>query len=67
MPEKKKIRLCDHCDKKPPKGLIQHEGYFEVVCCDCSREYYKNKPEMERVEYESGKLGIYEADIPGVG
>lgn len=59
------IKLCDHCGEKPPKGIIQFEGYFEVVCPDCSKEYYKNSPEAQRIEYDGVKPGkIYGADIP---
>lgn len=59
----KTSKLCDHCGKNPPKGLIQHEGYFEVVCPDCSKEYYKGRPESQHIEYEGRKLGIYFPEI----
>jgi hypothetical protein len=57
-------RLCDHCGKKPPKGLIQFDGYFEVVCLGCSKEYYKGRPESQHIEYESVRSCYLFPEVP---
>ena len=59
-------KLCDHWKiKHPAKHLIQYDGYYLLVCADCSKELNKI-PNEKTVCPDINKVGFYEAEYPEI-
>jgi flavoprotein len=60
----RKIKFCDECKTGfPVKSLVQYEGYYLLVCVDCSKKL--NNTPNERTYYpDIESEGFYEPKFP---